>query len=80
MMTKTNALREMNRRFPQEELSYRNMIVASVIADGKADKLTEDWVRKTLLGDVEDGFLTYGQALAVKDEYFTAICDVKLMF
>lgn len=73
-------LEEMNRRFPQEELSYRNMNVASIIAKGHEDKLTSDWLRKALLGDVEDEFISYGQAINIKDSYFKAICEVKAMF
>lgn len=79
-MMKFNAQKEMDRRFPQEELSYRNMIVGRAIMEGKSDKITEDWLRRTLLMDVEDGLLTYGQAVAVKDEYFKAVQEVKKMF
>lgn len=74
------ATAEMNRRFPQKELEYRNGIVGTAIGLGKRDKLTEDWIRKTLLSDVEDGFMTYGQAVAIKDEYFRAVSEVKMMF
>lgn len=73
-------LEEMNRRFPQKELDYRNMNVASIIAKGHEDKLTEDWLRRVLLGDVEDEFMTYAQAVYIKDSYFKAICEVKAMF
>ena len=73
-------LEEMNRRFPQKELSYRNMNVASIIAKGHEDKLTTDWLRKALLGDVEDEFMTYAQAVYIKDLYFKAICELKAMF
>ena len=73
-------LEEMNRRFPQKELSYKNMNVASIIAKGHEDKLTTDWLRKALLGDVEDEFMTYAQAVYIKDLYFKAICELKAMF
>ncbi len=75
-----NALEEMNKRFPQKELNYRNMVVASIIAKGHADKLTTDWLRKTLLGDVEDDFITYSQAVYIKDSYFEGMSEVKAMF
>ena len=68
---------EMDRRFPQEELGYRNMVVASAIAKGKKDKLTEDWVMKTLLMDVEDGFIEYGQAVYISKDYYKAIEEIK---
>lgn len=73
-------LEEMNRRFPQKELDYRNMNVASIIAKGHEDKLTEDWLRRVLLGDVEDEFMTYSQAVYIHELYFEAICEVKAMF
>lgn len=73
-------LEEMNRRFPQVELGYRNSVVASAMAKGKKDKLTSTWLMRALIGDVEDGFLTYEQAVYVKDEYYEAICAMKKMF
>ena len=78
MMIKEQATKEMNRRFPQNEVGYRNGIIATRIALGK--KITEDWVRAGLISDIEDGFLTYGQAITIKDEYFKAIKDVERMF
>lgn len=71
---------EMDRRFPQEELSYRNKVVATAIAKGKKEKLTEDWVMKTLLMDVEDGFMSYEQAVYIHKDYYKAIEEVKEMF
>lgn len=73
------AKEEMNRRIPYRDMDYRNDVVASIIAQGHADKLTTDWVMRALLEDVEDGFLTYGQAVYIKDEYYKAICIVKTM-
>jgi hypothetical protein len=70
-------LKEMNRRFPQEELGYRNEVVATAIANGKKDKLTEDWVMKTLLMDVEDGFISYEQAVYIHKDYYKAIEEIK---
>lgn len=80
MRIKESATKEMNRRFPYKEVEYRNSIVATIIGLGKNDKLTEDWVRRGLLTDVEDGFITYGQAITIKDEYFKAIKEVERMF
>lgn len=71
---------EMDRRFPQVELDYRNTVVASAIAKGKKEKLTEDWLRKTLLMDVEDGFISYEQAEYIHKDYYKAIEEVKEMF
>lgn len=80
MRIKEAATKEMNRRFPHKEIGYRNSIVATIIGLGKKEKLTEDWLRRGLLTDVEDGFMTYGQAIAIKDEYFKAIKEVERMF
>lgn len=71
---------EMDRRFPQEELRYRNIVVASAIAKGKGEKLSEDWVMKTLLNDVLDGFMTYEQAVYIHKDYYKAIEEVKTQF
>ena len=71
---------EMDRRFPQKELGYRNMVVATAIAKGKKEKLTEDWTTKTLLMDVEDGFMTYGQAVNIHKDYYKAIEEIKKNF
>lgn len=79
-MREESIRREMDRRFPHRQLEYRNSVVATAIARGKGSKLTEDWLRRTLLGDVEDGFLTYGQAVAIKDDYYKGICEVRAMF
>ncbi len=70
-------LEEMNRRFPQGELAYRNMVVATAIAKDKKDKLTENWLRKTLLMDVEDGFITYEQAVNIHKDYYKSIEEIK---
>lgn len=71
---------EMDRRFPQKELGYRNMVVATAIAKGKKEKLKEDWVMKTLLMDVEDGIMDYEQAVYINKDYYKAIETVKTMF
>lgn len=72
-MIKEEARRMMDAMMNYDGLEYRNSVVATAIANGKKEKLDEEWVRKALLTDVEDGFLTYAQALAIKDEYFKAI-------
>lgn len=74
------ATKEMKRRFPQEELDYRNRVVGTAIGLGKKEKITEDWMRRGLIGDIEDGFITYAQAMTIKDDYFKAIREVVAMF
>lgn len=78
--TRQDVLNEMTRRMPYKELEYRNLIVASAIVEGHKDELTYDWLNKTLLGDVTDGFIEYGQAMAIKEKYMTALEEVKRMF
>lgn len=73
------ALEEMNRRFPQEEMDFSNLTVASLIAKGKGERLNSSWVRAHLLQCVEDGFLTYGQAIYIKDRYLNGINEVRKM-
>ena len=80
MRVKEQVTKELNRRFPQKELDYRNHVVATAIALGKKDRITEDWLRKGLITDIEDGFITYGQAMTIKDEYFKTIKEVERMF
>ncbi len=72
--------RVMDSFFPQKEFSYRNMVVASAIAKGHKNKLTSEWVRNSLLTDVEDGFMSYGIAVASQNKYMMAIENVKRMF
>ena len=65
---------------PYKEMDYRIGVIAEAIAVGKKDKLTSDWVRRALLTDVEDGFITYGQAVAVNNKVINAIERVKAIF
>lgn len=74
------AKRMINELIPYRELDYSNGIVANIIALGKKDKLNTDWIRNKLLSDVEDGFLTYGQAVAINNKYIEAVNKVKAMF
>ena len=66
-----------NVMIPFKKCDYRNMVVADAIAKGKADKLTEDWLRRVLLTDVEDGFITYAESLALAPQYTKAIEELK---
>lgn len=72
--------KEMDRMMPYKEVEYRNGIVASIIANGRKEKLTEDWVMRTLMGDVEDGFISYEQAVYIQKEYYKAIEKVKAIY
>ena len=76
MMVLRNAINEMV-TFP--ECDYRNMVIADAIANGHKDKLTEDWLRKVLLSDVEEGFITFGQALTLQPIYMNAIKELSRM-
>ena len=72
--------KEMNHMIPYRELEYSNGVVATIIANGHSNRLTEDWVRRRLLTDVEDRFITYEQAIAIKDNYKKAVDKVKEIF
>lgn len=57
--------------------TYRNGVIASAFALGRENELTENKVRNGLLGDVEDGFLTYDEALALFPKYMEAIQELR---
>ena len=79
-MIKENARKAINAMMNYKELDYRNSVVANIIANGKKEKLNEEWVRNALLQDAEDGFITYNQAVAIKDDYYKAIQMVAAQF
>lgn len=64
--------KELNKQFP--DCDYRNGIVAHFITEGKAHRLTEDWLRNALLRDAfEDEFITYERAVRIQKDYMRAI-------
>ena len=69
-----------NAMVPYKECDYRNFIIAKLFTEGEQDKMTEDWLRKVLLEDVEDGFITYGQALTLAPLYKEVIEELKRDF
>ena len=64
---------QIDKMIPYEACDYLNYIIAKLISDGKQEKMTDDWLRKVLIGDIEDGFITYGQALTLELLYRKAI-------
>lgn len=71
--------RELDERFPYECCEYENGIIARGFAYGREDELTEDKLRKQLLSNVEDEFMTYTEALIMFQMYMTAIKEIKAM-
>lgn len=71
--------RELNERFPYKCCEYQNGVIARGFAYGREDELTEDKLRKQLLGNVEDEFMTYTEALIMFSRYMTAIKEIKAM-
>lgn len=69
--------RELDERFPYECCEYENGIIARGFAYGREDELTEDKLRKQLLSNVEDKFMSYTEALVVFPMYMTAIKEIK---
>lgn len=51
-----------------EDFGYANVVFANVVAIGKR-KLTADAIRKVLLSNVEDEFITYEQAVNARKLY-----------
>lgn len=37
-------------------------------------------MRKAFIQDIEDGFITYGQAMTIKDSYWKALGEIKQEF
>lgn len=58
---------------------YMNTVIADAVAQGHGNKLTQDWLRRFLLENVEDGFITYGQALTLAPIYTKAIEALKMI-
>ena len=71
---------KLNSLFPYKETEYRNGSVAHIVALGHKDKLTEDWMRKAFLQDIEDDFITYAQVMTIKDSYWAALEEINQMF
>ena len=74
---KTTLRNEINRLVPYRECGYRNLVIADTIAEGKGDKLTDNWLMHALLRDVEDEFITYEQSLALEPIYRDAIARLR---
>lgn len=67
----------LDERFPFKCCEYENGIIARGFAYGREDELTEDKLRKQLLSNVEDEFMTYTEALVVFPMYMAAIKEIK---
>jgi hypothetical protein len=65
---------------PNNGKEYRKCVIASAYAEGRQNELTADRLRKMLLGDVEDGFISYGEALTLADYYMKAIEQLNKIF
>lgn len=74
---KTMLRNEINRLVPYRECGYRSLVIADTIAEGKGDKLTDNWLMHALLLDVEDEMITYGQAITLEPIYRDAIAKLR---
>lgn len=72
--------RILDEKFPYECCRYENLIIASAFGYRVEDDLTEDKVRRQLLANIEDGFMTYSESLAMFPKYMEAIAELKKMF
>ena len=57
----------LNVKVPYEYSEYFNMCLASGVAEGR--EITENKIMKLLLNGVDDGFISYTQALALNKIY-----------
>ena len=70
--------RMLDERFPHKCCEYENWIIARAFGYRVEDDLTEDKVRKQLLANIEDGFMTYLEAVTVFPMYMNAIKEIKV--
>ena len=47
----------LNKIAPEDD--YRNGVIGKIIEMGKKEKMDENWVRRAVLMDYEDGFIDY---------------------
>lgn len=71
--------RTLDEKFPYECCRYENMNIAGAFAYRVEDDLTEDKVRRQLLTNIEDGFMTYSESLTMFPKYMEAIKEIKAM-
>ena len=64
-------------KVPYEHSEYFNMCLASGVAQGK--EITENKIMKLLLNGVDDGFISYTQALALNKIYVGMIDELNYM-
>ena len=57
----------LNAKVPYEHSEYFNMCLASGVAEGR--EINENKIMKLLLNGVDDGFISYTQALALNKIY-----------
>lgn len=63
-----------------DHLRYMNHKVAKMFENSKEDEITETWIMHTLLEEVQEGRIQYGEALALRDMYPLAVKKVKHFF
>lgn len=54
-------LDELNKVVPGND--YRNCVIAKGLATGHRKTMNEDWLRKVLIGDHQEGFIDYNEML-----------------
>ncbi len=60
--------------------SYRNGVIAHFFASEKKYRLTNDWLHRALLRDVEDEFITTIEANQIEAIYKKKIAELKEIF
>lgn len=74
------ARRAVDYMVPQYAEDYMNMVVARGLATGNGNKMNEDWIRRFLDQNIEDGFVTEAEAETLKDTYKKVIEELKTNF
>ena len=74
------ALNILNAEVKGNNTDYMNGCIASGFAQGKESKMSEDWIRRFLLSNVEDEFITYEEALAYAPIYRKEIDSLRAYF
>ena len=63
-----------------DHLRFMNHHVAKMFQFDRESEIDETWIMRTLLGEVEEGRIQYGEALTLKDMYPMAVRKLRHFF
>ena len=64
-----NLRRAVEEMVPEMKGRYGNYTIADAIFNGHKAEMTEDWLRRFLFQMIDDGFITYEEALFLNKKY-----------